>query len=274
MFSLRTAGHLLPNTYSAKTTFNFRPDLDFLSLASRYLILDNPVLLPFFLLGIGALFGRARILSAWTVGLPLTYAFLHAMLYQHGRYLIPLLPCNAVIGMVGLLEARRLARRRNWRWPGSRSGLVLLITLLAIAGTAWRLPTMARLYALDVQNINQMHVAIGEWVEKQTPEDALLALNDIGAISYVSERRVVDLAGLVTPEVTSILRRHDRASRLIAFMADRGVDYVIIFPNWFPDLAARNDVLKPIHRVTVENRTISGGETMVVYRADWKSLGD
>jgi len=269
LFSLRTGGHLFPNTFSAKTTFNFRPDLTFLSHVSQYLILDNPLLLPFFVLGVGALVFRARLLSAWSAGLPIVYAFLHASLYQHGRYLIPLIPANAVVAVAGLLAARRLALRRNWRWRGSRVMLVVLVAVLAIAGTAWRLPTMARLYAQDVRNINQMHVALGEWVAENTSSDAVLALNDIGAITYISERRIVDLAGLVTPRVTPLLRASDTASRLIAFMAEQDVDYVIIFPNWFPGLAERDEVLKRVHAVRLERRTITGGKTMVVYRADW-----
>jgi len=269
LFSLRTAGHLLPNTFSAKATVDLRPDLDFLSLAARYLILDNPPLLPFVILGVGALFGRARLLSAWTVGLPLAYAFLHADLYQHGRYLMPLIPCHAAAGVLGLLEAGRLARRRGWRWRGARRTLVIFVALVAVGGTAWRLPAMAKQFAANVDNINQMHVSIGRWVVENTPPGARLALNDIGAIAYVSEREVIDLAGLVTPEVVPLLRTPDPASGLIDFLRERRVDTVIIFPNWFPSLAAREDLLTPLYKVTLENRTITGGETMVVYGADW-----
>ena len=98
---------------------------------------------------------------------------------------------------------------------------------------------------------------------------AALALNDIGAIAYFSERPVVDLAGLITPEVVPLLRSPDRDALLVDFMAGWGVEYVIILPNWFPGLAARDDVLEEVHRVTLERNTIAGGETMVVYRADW-----
>ncbi len=269
VFSLRTTGQVLPSTFSAKATFTFRPDLDFLSLAARYLVLDNPLLLPFFVVGIAVLFRRARLLTAWAGGLPVVYAFLHAVLYQHGRYLMPLIPCNAAVGVVGLLEARKLALRRGWRWPGSGRALTVLVTVLVVGGTAWRLPTMARHFGWNVDNINEMHVALGQWAAEKTPPDATLALNDIGAIAYVSGREVVDLAGLVTPEVTPMLRGGDTTARLIDFMARRGVDYVIIFPNWFPELARREDVLTPVHQVTVERRTITGGRTMVVYRADW-----
>jgi hypothetical protein len=271
VFSLRTSGHLLPNTYHAKTVAVFSFDLDFVSVAARYLILDNPLLLPFYVLGIGALFRQATLLSLWSVGLPLVYAFLvdYTMLYQHGRYLMPLIPCNAVVGIAGLLEARRLARRRGWRWCGSPATLAALIIVLVIAGTAWRLPTMASLYAWNVDNINQMHVALGRWAAENTPPGAILALNDIGAITYFSERPVVDLAGLITPEVVPILHSPDRDALLADFMAERGVVYAIILPDWFPGLAARDDVLEEVHRVTLDRNTIVGGETMVVYQAHW-----
>jgi arabinofuranosyltransferase len=271
LFSLGTSGHLLPNTYHAKAIVDFCPDLDFLSLTASFLILDNFLLLPFFLFGAILLLRRAPLLSLWSAGLPLIYAFLHAALYQHGRYLIPLIPCNAVIGVVGLLEARRLVQQRSgWRWRGSQTLLAVLASLPVVVGTAWRLPTMARLYARNVDDINQMHVAIGHWVAEKTPPDALVALNDIGAITYVSGRRVVDLAGLVTPEVVPILRSPDPDARLAEFLAERDVQYVIIFPGWFPDLAARRDVLEPVYQVTLAQRTIGGGETMVVYRAHWR----
>jgi hypothetical protein len=274
VFSLRTSGHLLPNTYHAKTVVDFSLDRDFLSVAARYLILDNPLLLPLYVLGVGVLLRRATLLSLWSAGLPLVYAFLHASLYQHGRYLMPLIPCNAVVSVVGLVEARRLALRRGWRVRETgvfRKPLVsVLVIVLIVAGTAWRLPTMASLYAGNVDNINHMHVALGRWTAENTPPDAILALNDIGAITYISERPVVDLAGLITPEVVPLLHSPDRDALLADFMAERGVEYVIIFPDWFPGLAARSDVLEEIHRVTLENRTIAGGETMVIYRAHWR----
>jgi arabinofuranosyltransferase len=271
IFSLRTSGHLLPNTYHAKAVFDFRPDLNFISLTSRYLILDNFLLLPFYILGLGALFRRASLLSLWSVGLPLVYAFLHAVLYQHGRYLMPLIPCNAVIGVAGLLEMQRLARLRRWHWRagGGKPVSVPAVILLIIAGTAWRLPTMASEYGWNVHDINEMHVALGHWAAEHTPPDAVLALNDIGAIAYISEHPVVDLAGLITPEVVPLLHTSDRDSRLIELLAEREVQYVIIFPNWFPDLAKRRE-LEPVHQVTLEHRTIAGGETMIVYRTDWR----
>jgi hypothetical protein len=128
---------------------------------------------------------------------------------------------------------------------------------------------MTRLYARNVDEINRMHLAIGEWVARNTQEDAILAANDIGGIAYISERQIVDLAGLITPEIVPILRGHDSSNALVDYLVRQGVDYVVVFPQWFPQLAGRGDVLVPVHQVTLRQRTISGGERMVVYRALW-----
>jgi hypothetical protein len=278
LFSYHTSGHLLPNTYHAKATLSLLPDRAFrdsLSVIATYLILDNPLLLPFFLFGLILLVQRTPLLSLWCIGLPLAYAFIRASLYQHGRYLMPLIPCNAIVAMWGLLEAEKLTRRR---WPTLTSKIqklcdlrisTVLFILLVVAGTAWRLPTMASQYARNVSDINQMHVAIGHWVDENTATGTVIALNDIGAIAYISEREVVDLAGLVTPEITPALRSPEQTRQLVDFLARRGVEYVIVFPNWFPNLADRSDVLKEVYRITLENRSITGGETMVIYQAHW-----
>jgi hypothetical protein len=271
LFSLKSSGHLLPNTYHAKAAVSLLPDCGFVSLAARYLILDNPLLLPFVLLGGLLLLRRAPLVSLWSVGLPLAYAFLHATLYQHGRYLIPLIPCNTVLGSVGLLEMRRILTTKTQRAQRifSRPGVLCALSALAVIGTAWRLPVMASQYAWNVDNINAMHVALGEWIKDNTPPGALLALNDIGAIAYISERPIIDLAGLVTPEVVPLLHAPDRDARLAEYLTGRDVQYVVIFPNWFPGLAA-SDELAPLYQVTLERNTIAGGQTMVVYRAHWR----
>ncbi|MBN1814074.1 MAG: hypothetical protein JXA14_19710 [Anaerolineae bacterium] len=304
IFSYQTSGSPLPNTYHAKAAVNLLPDRefrDFLSVGAVYLILDNPLLLPFFLFGLILLVQHAPLLSLWCIGLPLAYGFIRASLYQHGRYLMPLIPCNAVVAVWGLLEAKRhitlkgISNRKDAKAgvvrPGAKKnkkklgvlralavknlaspgkGTVVLVSILIVAGTAWRLPEVVSLYAQNVDDINQMHVRLGLWIKDNTSPDTVIALNDIGAIAYISEREVVDLAGLVTPEITPALRAPDQTRQLVDFLAQRNVAYVVIFPDWFPGLASRSDVLEEVHRVTLKDRSITGEETMVVYRANWQ----
>jgi hypothetical protein len=46
--------------------------------------------------------------------------------------------------------------------------------------------------------------ALGEWLRQNTRPDALVAMEAIGFQGYYSQRKVIDLAGLVSPSVTSI----------------------------------------------------------------------
>jgi hypothetical protein len=50
-------------------------------------------------------------------------------------------------------------------------------------------------------------VAWGRWFGGHTAPDAVIATPDIGAIGYFSDRRVVDLAGLITPAMVPHLMR-------------------------------------------------------------------
>ncbi|HMI30641.1 MAG TPA: hypothetical protein VK527_02810, partial [Candidatus Limnocylindrales bacterium] len=48
---------------------------------------------------------------------------------------------------------------------------------------------------------------IGIWARDHTPPNAYFAVADIGAFGYYSERRVLDLYGLVTPRIAPLTVR-------------------------------------------------------------------
>ena len=170
--------------------------------------------------------------------------------FQEGRYSIHLLPLALVVVAVGFGPVLR----RRWR--------AALLAWLALA--LWALVPAAQRYAWGVQNIEAMQVVLGRWVDANAPRTARLAVNDIGAIAYVSRREIVDLMGLVTPEILPYRRQGEDG--VIRFVGETCPDYVIIFPSWFPRLAARADLLEPVHRVRLTRVEVSGGPEMVVYR--------
>ena len=170
--------------------------------------------------------------------------------FQEGRYSIHLLPVAMVLCAVAL-GAPALRRRR-----------VALAVFLALALVP--LAPAAERYAWGVQNINAMQVHLGRWVSDNTPRRATLAVNDIGAIAYFSRREVIDLMGLVTPEILPF--RREGETGVMEFVAARCPDFLIIFPTWFPRLAARHDLFVPIHRVRLERVEVAGDAEMVVYR--------
>ncbi len=169
--------------------------------------------------------------------------------FQEGRYSMQLLPVAFVVLALAVPREPRRAR-------------AALIVWLAIAVVLW--PRAADRYAWAVQNINGMQVALGHWVDRHLPRTARIAVNDIGAIVYLSRREVIDLMGLVTPEIIPYRRRGETG--VIEYVRETCPDFVIVFPTWFPELTKQDWMLQPIHRVRLERNVVSGGDEMVVYR--------
>jgi hypothetical protein len=123
-------------------------------------------------------------------------------------------------------------------------------------------------YGWGVQNIEAMQVPLGHWVAANTPRDARLALNDVGAIAFLSRREVVDVMGLVTPDILPY--RRDGELGVLRYL--EGVacpDYLIVFPGWFPRLTAMEERFTPVHRVRLARNTVAGAAEMVVYETIW-----
>jgi hypothetical protein len=68
----------------------------------------------------------------------------------------------------------------------------------------------ARFYADDVSFIEEEMVATAKWIAANTPADAVIAAHDIGALGYFDRHRILDLAGLVSPEVVPFIRDETR----------------------------------------------------------------
>ncbi len=118
----------------------------------------------------------------------------------------------------------------------------------------------ARAYAKDVAIIESEMVAIARWVQANTPRGSKIAAHDIGALGYYAERDMLDLAGLVSPEVIPIIRNEEALEELIN---RENVDYLVTFPGWYPYLIT---VGEKVYDTGASFSPEQGGENMTVYR--------
>ena len=120
-------------------------------------------------------------------------------------------------------------------------------------------------YAWAVQNINAMQVHLGHWVDAQLPKTARLALNDIGAIAFFSRREVIDLMGLVTPEIIPYRRRGESGvMRVRVGDVSRVRDHlpgVVSAARGEPETLAARSIAS-----ICERNEVAGAAEMVVYR--------
>ncbi len=243
---------------------------------------ENSLLLTFLApMGIVELLRRRRhARSSWMlplviVGFPVLRGVLapfKGATFQQGRYAAFLIPLLTTVGVIGVRAGLRLLRdevprsRVDWvrRWGMTAVWGMMLFNLVPLNVYA------ARTYGRNVREIQTMHVSIGRWLAVHTPAEAVVAANDIGAIGYFSGRRILDIVGLVTPDVLSYLPPGQPADRGVEqFLNDRQPDYLVILPNWYPELSRRQDLLRPVHEITLDRPTIAGGNRMVVYRMVW-----
>jgi len=219
--------------------------------------------------------------------------------YQSQRYIADLVPLYVLVGMVGawrlggllaplLGRPRPPARRRRKRRQqvpaiGGASlaprGLWLSIAFVVavLIASAARQPASVEVYANNVRDTTQMQVRIGRWLRNHVEGKALLCVNDIGAIGYITDMPVLDLQGLVTPEVLPLrsMARHldGTGPRLITeFVIAHEPDYLVIFPQWYPFLSMRQDLFTPVFEVVLPDNITNGSNVMVIYRTTWADV--
>jgi len=178
--------------------------------------------------------------------------FLRLPAYQHGRYIIPALPILYLWGILGLLELvfdPKMNRRLAALWQMT---IVVLTVGFTVIG--------ARQNAFDVFWIESQMVKTAKWVEQNIPSDARLAVHDIGALGFYVENPLIDMAGLITPDVVDFIRDEER---LTNYLDSNSVDYLIAFPGLYPQLTVQRESL---FEAGLEFDALQFDENMHVYR--------
>ncbi len=266
LFNLAIGGTPMPNTFYAKqaeyASWQTIPIITRLGqMALQLLVGPSLMLLPAV---IGWLVKSVRekmwgSLSAliWCAG----YFFLYISrlpVYQHGRYLMPGMPILFLFGLLafGEFDKGKMFARYHWVAQTSwRAGIVMLSIGFIFLG--------AKSYAQDVAVIESEMVVTAKWVAANLPQDALIAAHDIGALGFFDYHELIDLAGLVSPDVIPFIRDEPRLSN---YLNQRGADYLIAFPDFYPLMTANAESAFVTNSPTT---LILGQKNMVVYR--WKS---
>lgn len=199
---------------------------------------------------------------------------------QYQRYLIQWIPAFLIFGVIGMHLASQMIGERVFGNARSAYAAVFSILLAANVGLLGWLHFHrsedfldgghVQQYVKCVKNINEMQVELGHWVNENTPEDAIIATNDIGAIRFFGQRPIVDTIGLIDPEMVKRRGAEDRAEAMIEYIREQGASYALLFPGpgWHWDLIL-DERFQPIHRVVLEDNLICGDNRMIVMQLNW-----
>ena len=241
LFNLALSGNPMPNTFYAKQA-EYQAYWLSQPFVERFVGYLWPFLAsPFLILLPGAIAwmykkvrGRDWATIAcllWFFGYIGIY-FMRMPPYQHGRYIIPAFPILYLWGILGMLEylSSAIANKRVvFLWQVLLGVFCVLFSFIA-----------ARQNAYDVYWIESEMVQTANWVQKNIPPDSLLAVHDIGALGYYVPNPMIDIAGLITPEVVPFIRD---ASKLAEYLNARSADYLIVFPGQYSRLIGQRQAL-------------------------------
>lgn len=289
IFSLVTTGHPLPSTWGAKQADLVRDRLRYLEWTARYLWLDGPTGALAFAAAAGlGLFrlirrplvrlGEARgLVEAWALAYLIASTLLTPMPFHFLRYQLPLLPFFFLM-VAGLLDELAAwvgpgLKERGWQRLGAPTTLGLVLAGLWILPSAAAVPRWPAVISRAAGNILEMHVRSGRWLERaRLPEDKVATM-DIGAIGFYSEAEVIDLIGLVTPEIVPEVRKKgvtDARSEAVArFLAGPRPAYLAIFPELYPGLIDRLDFCAPVLDIRLRDNQIAAHDHLTIYRCAW-----
>ncbi len=272
IFSLSTTGRPLPNTFYAKVGaqhfFSWRTLRETLNWHWQ----DNPISILLALFGLWPLWRRSRLAVIWLLALPLLTAVIIDFTWHHGRYTMPLIPLQMVAAAVGAYWlVGKLPARQDGTAPSRlvAQGALLLLLLL---GGARQLSYWAAMLGTNSKEIQEIDVALGHWLAENTPPDALIAVDDIGAVTFLSGRRIVDMNGLVSPEVWPAVQAAEglpRDQALTRILSQAEPDYMAAFPLWRWNIASNPDVARPLHHVQTDTQTIIFQQDAYVYETTW-----
>ena len=235
LFNLIITGTPMPNTFYAKqaeyvdwqaTPFWEKSLFFALQFFQGIAIILLPGFIQKFIGAVRQKDWRVLAVIIWVLGYCLLYVS-RLPVYQHGRYLMPAMIIFLLIGFsgfMGQLNYFSFSKLKN-RQIAILSLFIVVVMVSFIFG--------GYTYAYDVAYIESQMVDSARWVSENIARDEIIAAHDIGALGYFGQHSIVDLAGLISPEIVPIMTDDVRLSK---YMTEHSVKYFIAFPGWRPAL--------------------------------------
>jgi hypothetical protein len=150
------------------------------------------------------------------------------------RYQHVFIPFIIMAIAVGVMAAGGMVKKRVVRILA-----MILIAVSIVYNQGISFINADRTYGAEVISTRNPKIELALWLKRNTPDNALIALHDIGTVGYYSGRKMLDLVGLVNPEVTGYYL--DQQSKrviplsqrnIIGYLKEKRPDYLVMFYEW------------------------------------------
>ena len=202
---------------------------------------------------------RYAVMVLFVILLPIVQGFIAPQYRHFGRYIFPLLPLVA-LGITAYL--RKNITFGRIKYLNNRPAVIAIISVALMLPLAVR---WAMQYSDCVSNIMDQHVTSAGWVMSHAGSNDIIAADDVGALGYLTKRSIIDLTGLVSPEMYPL--QHDQ--RLVWKAArDKGANIFIIYKRLNPSFFKyAKDSLDLVKDLRISQPLSSSADTVLsIYR--------
>lgn len=213
---------------------------------------------------------RAAFVLMFACGL-FAIATYNSFLWNRLRYLWPFFPAWFVgFGCLSRLVADTFAQL-NPRWLAFSPVACGVAAGWFANGLSWSMDNVAE----SASAIDRQQVKLGAWARDNLPANAIIGVNDTGAIAYVSGLYTFDVVGLTTAGESKYWAhgpgsRFEHYERLVRSAPHRFPTHFIVYQQWM----ACDPVLgRELFEAVVTDQSILGGTRMTVFEARKDLLG-
>ncbi|MEO6696055.1 MAG: hypothetical protein ABIY50_03935 [Ignavibacteria bacterium] len=239
------SGSMLPNTYSAKLTYyspEFRSRFEFIESA----VWDYFTTGSYYVLMIGFLFSVSKLIFdiykktynqntlyiAFVLLLVIIYFIKLPYAHRFGRYMMPIIPFFILVATIGFRDLARIINKYSSNLLFSKSIFYIFVGIVFFMGIK-DYDENREGYSIHCKYIYDRQVEAALWINENTNENDVIATHDVGAIGYYGNRKIVDVAGLVTPELINKINDRDYVNYMVDYMKSKGVTHLAFLREWF-----------------------------------------
>ncbi len=143
----------------------------------------------------------ALLLLLWAIALPAVYVLLDFQVLS--RYLIPVAPAIVVLAFASISN---ITERFRMSGRARRSTIAFIAAATILQNVLFYAFVVVPPTREFSRGLTDVIGGMGEWLALNADQKAVVATPDIGAIGYYSGLHVLDLGGLVTPEINEMRR--------------------------------------------------------------------
>jgi len=239
------SGSLLPNTYNAKLTYyspEFRSRTEFIKYevweyfkyGSYYVVMIGFIaaLLKFGFDIYKKTYNQNTLYIVFIFTLVFIYWLKLPYAHRFGRYMMPLIPFFILVATIGFRDVAKIINKHTENALFSKSLFYIWAGIIFFMGVK-NYDETKDLYANQCKYIYDRQVMAAKWLKTNTNENDIIATHDVGAIGYYSDRKIVDVAGLVTPELISKINDLNYVDYMTKYLKDNNVTYLAFLREWY-----------------------------------------